>query len=246
MKRGLQGKVQTIKTDIDTLDDGPQVCYEDGEDGWVVSRIIDVYMKPIWKLANGDRLTPDYFHRVVVVIDNKEIPLQEDQWEFALNHIGRFQIVSVNVEDNVASIPYLTDNYKELYTSALRKLDGMSDEELREFLGQPKGALLGRDNKALLEKINEEATNKEWLDRATRFVIEKNGRTETVIEMREQYEGPPKWVVKRDGYVMNKKGEFEYEPIPSSRTSKFINATRFKSYDEAYHTWLRQKSKQRA
>jgi hypothetical protein len=54
------------------------------------------------------------------------------------------------------------------------------------------------------------------------------------IEAREGPEGR-KYAVIRDGSVLGKKGEWEYEPMPSSRTDKFIARTRYKSFDEAFN-----------
>jgi len=51
-----------------------------------------------------------------------------------------------------------------------------------------------------------------------------------------EWRGPDKWVIVMDNmYVLNKKGQFEYEPMPSSRTDDFLSRTRF-SFEEA---WLK-------
>jgi hypothetical protein len=46
-----------------------------------------------------------------------------------------------------------------------------------------------------------------------------------------------KYAVTRDGAVLSKDGEWEYEPTPSSRTDEFIERTRHKSFDEAFNNF---------
>jgi hypothetical protein len=61
-----------------------------------------------------------------------------------------------------------------------------------------------------------------------------------VIEARGQSDGTRKWVLKMDGYVMTHYGCFVWEPLPSSRSDRFILLTRFNSADECYKFWLQQ------
>lgn len=48
-----------------------------------------------------------------------------------------------------------------------------------------------------------------------------------------EWRGLDKWAVCNGGNVLNKSGEWEYEPLPSSRDDAFMERTRFKSPDEA-------------
>lgn len=48
-----------------------------------------------------------------------------------------------------------------------------------------------------------------------------------------QFDGSIKWAVRKGSEVLNKKGKWEYEPIPSSRTDKFLERTRFDSLESA-------------
>ncbi|WP_429949609.1 hypothetical protein ACQYWY_21805 [Comamonas sediminis] len=41
------------------------------------------------------------------------------------------------------------------------------------------------------------------------------------------------WAVRRDGFALNKQGEWEYEPMPSSRTDEFLERCRFADVNEA-------------
>lgn len=54
------------------------------------------------------------------------------------------------------------------------------------------------------------------------------------------YEGV-KWAVKWRGRCIGKKGKWEFEPIPSSRTDKFYARCRFDSIEEALNTLLTSK-----
>lgn len=54
------------------------------------------------------------------------------------------------------------------------------------------------------------------------------------ITSKPQINGDILWVVEMDGMVLTKKGKYEYEVNPSSRTDKYIKKTRFDSKEDAY------------
>jgi len=58
-------------------------------------------------------------------------------------------------------------------------------------------------------------------------------RTEIKIQRMRQIEGPALWKVARNGDCLNKSGEWEYEPMPSSRDDEFLARCRFDSPEEA-------------
>ena len=53
-----------------------------------------------------------------------------------------------------------------------------------------------------------------------------------------QIEGPDKWSVRRSGECLNKRGEWEWEPMPSSRDDDFMARCRFDSPGEAIEAAL--------
>lgn len=53
------------------------------------------------------------------------------------------------------------------------------------------------------------------------------------IQRARQMEGPDKWKVERDGSVLNKSGDWEYEPLPSSRSDEFLARCRYDTAQEA-------------
>lgn len=59
------------------------------------------------------------------------------------------------------------------------------------------------------------------------------GTDEITVQRRRQIDGPDLWAVCLRGYVLNKKGKWEYEPIPSSRTDAFLKRCRFNGLLEA-------------
>lgn len=73
-------------------------------------------------------------------------------------------------------------------------------------------------------------TKEELLKRAVVFRLTKNA----TIEKR----ADDKWAVVDNG-VLNKDLQWEYEPMPSSRTDEFIARTRFDSIDEALRAALK-------
>jgi len=46
-----------------------------------------------------------------------------------------------------------------------------------------------------------------------------------------------RWAIVQRGYVLNKSGQWEYEPIPSSRTEEWLETVRWSSADEAFQAW---------
>lgn len=60
------------------------------------------------------------------------------------------------------------------------------------------------------------------------------GSDDIHIERAKQLEGPAKWAVRRLGECLNKQGEWEYEPMPSSRDDEFLTRCRFDSAEEAF------------
>ncbi|GFM34065.1 hypothetical protein [Desulfovibrio subterraneus] len=67
------------------------------------------------------------------------------------------------------------------------------------------------------------------LNMATSFCVGLIREREVNIEAR----GEGKWCVYRGGYVLTRKGKWEYEPLPSSRTQSFYDNTRF-TLEEAF------------
>lgn len=61
----------------------------------------------------------------------------------------------------------------------------------------------------------------------------KNYRQVTV-ERALQLDGSSLWAIRQpNGFCMNHKGEWDFEPLPSSRTEKFLKSFRFETMDEA-------------
>lgn len=56
-----------------------------------------------------------------------------------------------------------------------------------------------------------------------------------------QREGPPLWAIRESGACLNKQGEWELEPMPSSRTKAFFKRCRWKSAEAALAFWVKSK-----
>ena len=54
-----------------------------------------------------------------------------------------------------------------------------------------------------------------------------------------QYNGPDRWAIRRGACCLNHDGNWEYEPLPSSRTDEFFARCRFATADEALAAWDR-------
>lgn len=57
------------------------------------------------------------------------------------------------------------------------------------------------------------------------------------LEEAPQRDGSSLWAVRHLGNCMNTSGEFEYEPMPSSRDDEFIARNRWPSAEAAYAAW---------
>jgi hypothetical protein len=66
------------------------------------------------------------------------------------------------------------------------------------------------------------------LSKATRFTF-SGGRLPITVEMR----GDNRWAVCDSGFCLNRDGEFEAEPLNSSRSREFLERTRY-TFDEAW------------
>ena len=57
--------------------------------------------------------------------------------------------------------------------------------------------------------------------------------TDVRLERRKNREGISRWAVVNRSCVLNKEGEWEWEPIPSSRTDEYLARTRFDTPSDA-------------
>lgn len=59
------------------------------------------------------------------------------------------------------------------------------------------------------------------------------------VECCRQIEGPDKWAIRQGGNCLNKSGEWEWEPMPSSRDDDFLARCRFDAAQEAIDAAMR-------
>ena len=55
----------------------------------------------------------------------------------------------------------------------------------------------------------------------------------TICRMQSPFYKGVKWAVRRGGSCLSKKGEWVYEPLPSSRTESFYKRCRFDTFEAA-------------
>ncbi len=82
---------------------------------------------------------------------------------------------------------------------------------------------------------------RQMLECATAFAVDSDGGTLTRVERRAQLDGPDMWAVCRLSECLNKLGEWEHEPMPSSRTEEFKDRTRWLSREDAFAAWKNNK-----
>lgn len=57
------------------------------------------------------------------------------------------------------------------------------------------------------------------------------------IEEVQQRTGASLWAVRRSGACLNNEGQWEYEPMPSSRDNDFLARCRWPTAESAYEAW---------
>lgn len=67
--------------------------------------------------------------------------------------------------------------------------------------------------------------------------IENAGAETVTLELVQQRDGKFLYAIRKRGWVLNRRGKWEYEPIPSSRTDAFLKRCRFKTVAAALAAW---------
>lgn len=73
----------------------------------------------------------------------------------------------------------------------------------------------------------------------TAEVLKKMEASRDVYEVQIAYRGVNRWAITNGRTCLNKKtGDWEYEPLSSSRTEEYLEATRFESAESAFDFWF--------
>lgn len=67
----------------------------------------------------------------------------------------------------------------------------------------------------------------------------RNGGMEIMLCCVANMKGPDRWAIRKGRYCLTKSGEWEYEPMPSSRDEAFFSRARFKTAEAALKVWDR-------
>lgn len=97
---------------------------------------------------------------------------------------------------------------------------------------QKRIAELEAENRSLRSQI-EHFNAQQERDRQDAKVCAYEVGGEIKVELAKQQDGSELWAVRRFGTVLNKSGEWEYEPLPSSRDDAFLDRCRFESGSQA-------------
>lgn len=73
----------------------------------------------------------------------------------------------------------------------------------------------------------------EYQPRALFYIPDMSGRDIKFCRMRSPFYSGEKWAVRYFGLCLNKESQWEFEPLPSSRTDAFYKDFRFDSLQEA-------------
>lgn len=74
-------------------------------------------------------------------------------------------------------------------------------------------------------------------------IADPSDRIQITVQRARQVDGPDLWKVKRgDSHCLSKDGEWEYEPLPSSRDDGFLARCRYATVDEAIDAALTTKA----
>lgn len=64
-------------------------------------------------------------------------------------------------------------------------------------------------------------------------ISDSDAPIEIRIQRAQQMDGPDRWKVIRGSHCLSKRGDWVYEPLPSSRTDAFLKRCRFDDAGEA-------------
>ena len=108
--------------------------------------------------------------------------------------------------------------------------------DLRELVRRNPGKncveLLVRALAAFRRKAREEALERNAIVWELKPETSKGAGDELRLERRDGFKGR-RWAITRRGWVLNKSGEWEYEPQPSSRTEEWLETVRWATAREA-------------
>jgi hypothetical protein len=121
---------------------------------------------------------------------------------------------------SILPIMFAANSQSNLFSGTNDFLNKLCLCKLRFSISEPIGV-------TILKPTTELAFMRMLLSKATEFEI----LPQIVIKRRIQRDGSVKWAVYRRGYALDKKGEWQLEPIPSSRTDEFLADTRFELAD---------------
>ena len=125
-------------------------------------------------------------------------------------------------------------------------LESWNDREEIAYLTAHASALLSRAELAeqMVKELREAALRSELAGKdaerldaqISAYSIPISGKrfdNEITVQQSRQIEGPPLWAVRLNGECLNKSGEWEWEPMPSSRDDEFLARCRFATHTEA-------------
>lgn len=70
-------------------------------------------------------------------------------------------------------------------------------------------------------------------------ISDGNADPEIQIQRARQFDGPDRWKVIRGSHCLSKRGDWVYEPLPSSRTDAFLKRCRFDDAGDAIDAALK-------
>lgn len=92
---------------------------------------------------------------------------------------------------------------------------------------------LTAENAALAQQIAQDRADAARVSGYFVPTSDKRFADEVLVQRSRQMEGPPKWAARLNGECLNKSGEWEWEPMPSSRDDDFLARCRFDTAEEA-------------
>ncbi len=72
------------------------------------------------------------------------------------------------------------------------------------------------------------------------YILDRNDNIEmTILDRVPQMDDIDKWAIRKSGRCLNSMGEWEFEPMPTSRDDNFLQRCRFKTPYHAFAIWDR-------
>lgn len=141
---------------------------------------------------------------------------------------------NINEHKDTKGYCELTDSYVgEKYYNQVEKPQEEIGKGDSESSKSPNSSVAQQPNESISDECEQEWIATEWSHKSQYDLMSKSSSHIKIVRLNSQYYKGDRFAVRDVGNVLSVKGNWSYEPQPSSRTKKFYEKYRFTSFKEA-------------